>query len=1087
MTVAESASQHPRVGMLATVRNRRGILTAVDPYADDNGAVFHLVTIEYLDADGDREDQLIWEREVAPSTLKPTALPNIDALPPMVVDEYDALVRAVRWGALTPFVDPDGSDGPLTRLPIIAPVHGAIQVEDFQLVPLLKALQMPRVSLLLADDVGLGKTVEAGLILSELLNRRRIRRVMVISPASLCLQWQQEMSEKFALSFDLVNRDETHALRKRLGMDANPWRTYSRIITSYYYLKQPDVLEQFLASSRSTRGDSPHLPWDLLIVDEAHNLTPSPFGEDSDLAKMLERIAPLFEHRLFLTATPHNGHTRCFSGLLERLDPVRFSQTSELSPAERSRIEEVVVRRLKRDINARTNPPRFCRRDTVAIPLRFSPEEVALSKAFQTFRTSLRRLILTRKRGDQVAGTFALEVLGKRLLSCPVAFADSWWRCRTGLALQEQAEAEEVRAAERAASEDTGDDREAESRTAHAAHVVGAWLKPFAASLKDEMLDLDLAIEAIGLDASQGAANELTPEHDARFDALCAWVDARLRIVNGGWRDDERLVIFTEYKTTLDYLVRRLQQQYGGNDGAIRVLFGGLDLSEREAVKRAFNDPADPVRILVATDTGSEGLNLQETARYLIHYDVPWNPARLEQRNGRLDRHGQARDVQVFHFATDDDADIAFLAHVVEKVHTIREDLGSTSEVFDIAFQRRFLHGEDAGNVRGDLDRQVERARGRAAVPRTPSVDTGEEEYLRLQALKDELDLDAETLQQTLDVAMGIGVGRPRLEADDQGRSRLRHPIPAAWDDLVTDSLRLPSRIGQLGALPAMVFDPAHFLVDVGGRSVFRPLRDTVLLHLAHPMFRRALSTFARARFPGASDERVTSRWTVRRGAVPTGADALILLTVEELAVNELRESFHQWVRTWQLPVCNGALGDPLPHAPSYLLREGALAPLDGDLLRAQDVWADVWMEVQEFVALQSTDLTGRLQAALAEERVRAEKDEQARFQSRQGELSTLIQQTTLERLEREIAELRAEQQQGVLNVFAEDLLELESSIRLKEEEVQRRKAHYTALREQLDRERTRVMDYLLPNRFAMRGQAQVFPVAVEIRLPEVQ
>ena len=140
-----------------------------------------------------------------------------------------------------------------------------------------------------------------------------------------------------------------------MGMDANPWRAFSRIIASYHYLRQDDVLEQFLAASNPPEG-SPYLPWDLLIVDECHNLMPSAFGEDSDLCRMLRLIAPRFEHRLFLSATPHNGHTRCFSGLLEILDPVRFSQTSELKPAERGRVQQIVLRRLKREINARTTP-----------------------------------------------------------------------------------------------------------------------------------------------------------------------------------------------------------------------------------------------------------------------------------------------------------------------------------------------------------------------------------------------------------------------------------------------------------------------------------------------------------------------------------------------------------------------------------------------------------------------------------------------------------------------------------------------------------------------------------------------------------
>ena len=354
----------PRAGMVATVRNRQGVVAAVEPFDGESGRL-HLVHVEYKDAHAPSEERLLWELEPNRVLLEPNALPDpaqADAMPP---EDFDALLRAARWTALRPYLDPDGGSlqpgsargspspekGPLTREPIASPFHGSVRVEDYQLVPLLKALRMPRVSLLIADDVGLGKTIEAGLILTELLLRRRIQRVLVLTPASLRQQWRDELWDKFSLRFEVVDRQGAERLRRRLGMDANPWRSFSRIVASYHYLRQPDVREQFLAACRTPEG-SPHLPWDLLIVDECHNLMPSPFGEDSELCQTLRLVAPRFEHRLFLSATPHNGHTRSFTGLLEMLDPVRFTRTSEMSPAMRGRVDDVVVRRLKREINA---------------------------------------------------------------------------------------------------------------------------------------------------------------------------------------------------------------------------------------------------------------------------------------------------------------------------------------------------------------------------------------------------------------------------------------------------------------------------------------------------------------------------------------------------------------------------------------------------------------------------------------------------------------------------------------------------------------------------------------------------------------
>ena len=165
----------PRIGLFATVRNRRGLTTGVQPF-DGPGGRLHLVSIDYKDDQFPRSERLIWELEPAGRLLEPTALPRVSASDPMPAEDFDALLRATRWSAATPFIDPDGS-GPLGRLPFASPFHGAVQVDDFQLVPLLKALRMPRVNLLLADDVGLGKTVEAGLILTELLLRRRVQQV----------------------------------------------------------------------------------------------------------------------------------------------------------------------------------------------------------------------------------------------------------------------------------------------------------------------------------------------------------------------------------------------------------------------------------------------------------------------------------------------------------------------------------------------------------------------------------------------------------------------------------------------------------------------------------------------------------------------------------------------------------------------------------------------------------------------------------------------------------------------------------------------------------------------------------------------
>ncbi len=1071
----------PRVGMFATVRNRRGVTTGVEPFDGPVGRL-HLVSIEYKDDQFPRDEKLIWELEPAGRLLEPTALPSVATSEPMPVEDFDALLRATRWSAATPFIDPDGA-GPLGRLPLASPFHGAVQVDDFQLVPLLKALRMPRVSLLLADDVGLGKTIEAGLILTELLLRRRVQRVLVLTPAALRLQWRDEMWDKFSLSFDLVDREETHALRRRLGMDANPWRSFSRIIASYHYLRQVDVLEQFLAACRTPEG-SPHLPWDLLIVDECHNLMPSAFGDDSDLCRMLRLLAPQFEHRLFLSATPHNGHTRCFSGLLEILDPVRFSQTDQLREAERGRVEQVVIRRLKREINARTNPPKFCTRlAPQALVLSLAPQEVALSVAFDAFRKAIHKLMASERGARRRTGSFAVEILGKRLLSCAVAFADSWRRCKQGLTAEQVAAESEVQAARRNLEAETGDDRETQSRVTTAAGVVGAWLQGVAPSLRAEITGIDAAIAGLRLSDESIDFTDVDPLADSRYGALEVLIDRLLR-ESGQWRDDERLVVFTEYKTTLDYLVRRLTAKFGGE--RVLTLFGGMDDVERSEVKSCFNNPAHAVRVLVATDAAAEGLNLQRTARYLLHFDCPWNPSRIEQRNGRIDRHGQPRDVTIFHFVTDQDQDLVFLAHVIRKADEIREDLGSANEIFDEAAHRRLIAGESVQAVKADLDRRVQQALGRVKIDADATVDTGGEGRdadTQLKALAAEIDLDPQSLRDTLESAMAIRGGRPQLDCTDVPRTcKLINPALPGWSEIVDESLRRPQRGGMPGPVARIAFDATPFVDSIGGRQVFSPRPDVLMTHLSHPMLQHAISTLTRRRFPGTGEE--VSRWTVRRSALPAGTDAWVLLSLEELAVNDLRETFHHWVRTIILPVSHGRLGAPLPHTSALKLRDAQPTNDQADHDAARTIVDDIEPELKAQITSHAATLTKALQEQLAEAGKAAWADEEQRYRSRQAEVSTLISENTLARLEREIEALRIERTQGRLFEEAQRLDEISRSIEEKRAEIERRTRHYTEVRDQLERERERVLRFLLPRRHAMTGSAQVFPVSIEVRLP---
>ena len=1061
----------PRAGLLAHVRNRHGVIVAATPFDGESGRL-HLVDVDYKDARQPASERLLWELEPVREVVAPTALPDATARP-MPPADFDALLRAARWSALSPYLGPDGE--PAAEA-VASPFHGAVQVENYQLQPLLQALRMPRVNLLIADDVGLGKTIEAGLILTELLLRRRIRRVLVLTPASLRAQWRDELLGKFALRFEVVDRAATERLRRQLGMDANPWRSFNRIVASYHYLRQPDVREQFLAACRGPE-DAARLPWDLLIVDECHHLMPSPLGEDSELCRTLRAVAPRFEHRLFLSATPHNGHTRSFTGLLEMLDPVRFSRTSEMTPTMRARVPQVVVRRLKRDVDAAAARPRFCRRHPPqAIALAENSLETALTQAFDALRLRIRELVRQQPKQERRAGYFAVEILGKRLLSCPTAFAESWRRVRQGLREDAAASVAVLSAAERAYRQETGDDRETEQREATAATVAGAWLKALALDADKEIGQVEEAVGALGFDLDSPPTTEQTPRTDARFEALTTLID-RLLFTEGA-DNGERLIVFTEYKTTLDYLVRRLRERQPAE--RILTLFGsggsrGMDDAGREQVKAAFNDPASPVRMLIATDAASEGLNLHRTARYLLHYDCPWNPSRLEQRNGRIDRYGQGRDVTVHHFVSDRQPDLRFLDHVIRKAHEIREDLGSLNEIFDRAVYRRLIEGENAADVQAALDANLAAASADASFGANAAAPR---EVRELTTFAQELELDAPAQRDTLEVALATAGERPQLvPAEDAGFYRLRQPDLPGWRDVVDDGLRMPARTGQAtGSVPRLAFNAASFVQRVGRLDVFLPPPDAALMHLAHPLMRRALGVLSRRRYPG---EGQVSRWTVRRGGLPVGVEAAILLSVEELAVNELRETFHNTVRTVALPVRDGAFGDPLPDV-GHVSCGNVLA---ADIARGGRLLDDLQGDLRDWLRRRQRWLTHRLRDQLRIDGEEAMRREDERYRQRQGEVSALIERSTTARLTEELAQLTERRRQGQLFDEDERLAEIERSIEDKEAELRRRRAHWEELRQQLEHERRRTLDNLLPKRFTLAGEAQVFPVVVEVRL----
>jgi hypothetical protein len=331
-----------------------------------------------------------------------------------------------------------------------------------------------------------------------------------------------------------------------------------------------------------------------------------------------------------------------------------------------------------------------------------------------------------------------------------------------------------------------------------------------------------------------------------------------------------------------------------------------------------------------------------------------------------------------------------------------------------------------------------------------------------------------------LETALSLGWQKWPILAEDRTtavpRFKFATEVPRTWHTVVDDSLRIPGT----GALPYLTFNPGYYLDPLpNGRMVFRPKPETTLLHLAHPVFRQAFSSFARERFRDAGQH----RWLVRHATLPVEADAVLLLHIEEMAVNELRETFHHWTRTLAWPITGKKLGPMLDHRPPAVWRDDvddrAVEP--SAIERAVAIYDDIEDDLRESLTTWKKTLTERLTTRLQQAKIRAIAEETERYQSRQGEISRLIQSNKVEMIQRELEAVQNDLAQGFL--FAEFTAERAKLKETLEEELSYRTQHLETLREYLSAERERVLQRLIPARHTLAGAVQMMPIALEIRL----
>ena len=823
----------PEEGQLVMVRNRWWVVSEVKidalagARANPVEKLNHVVSLASIEEDGLGEElEVIWELEPATDVDDRMGLPIPDGLDDPV--KLEALLNASRWATAS------NSDSKHVQ----SPFRSGIEIEDFQLDPLARAITMSRANLLIADDVGLGKTIEAGLILLEFIVRHRAKRILIACPPGLQEKWQEEMQEKFGLDFVIINSAKMREIRRKRGLNVNPWEHHPRLITSIHYLKRDRPRRLFKETL-----PGPHQPivpraWDVLVLDEAQNCAPSGRGKyamDSECTNTIREIAKHFQHRLFLSATPHNGYRESWTALLEMLDEQRFARGAEPDPKQ---LAMAMVRRLKSEIpDYPDGTPRFPKRKLHAIEVDYPESEYEVHALLAQYG-KLRKEKASDKRGE-VASAFVHKLLKKRLFSSPFAFLGTLQehlktlkgdRKKTSKVEFDLLQKRLVRAEE----EEFDTERDWEEATSDAIETAGSVMDALS---KDESEVLQQMTKW---------AEKSTDRPDAKASRLIQWLKETL-CPNGQW-NNRRVIIFTEYRDTQNWLVERLAVEGLVGQGRLEMLYGGMDPKKRKSIIDHFQKPPDrtDVRILLATECAGEGIDLQKHCDQMIHYEIPWNPNRLEQRNGRIDRRGQPSPVvDIHHFVAKGyqqasgsgekshelEADLEFLMRAAEKVETIRQDLGSVGPVIAQQVEEAML-----GDRRTLKTEQAEEEAKKVA-KRVPYDRDVAQRIEKMQALlaetRDTLNLDAKTLEQTVHIGLELAGKEPLTPVDPDG----------SIDVGSYELFWMPNFEGSWAECREGLRDPVYETIRpiTFDHEAAQEIPDVVLVHLNHPLVQTCL------------------------------------------------------------------------------------------------------------------------------------------------------------------------------------------------------------------------------------------------------
>ncbi|BCZ88066.1 helicase-related protein (plasmid) [Thermus thermophilus] len=614
-----------RLGSLVAYRGRPWIL------ADREGDLLYLRPLGAEDLLPVRLDLVAALREVLPhEDLSPASFPPPKATPLASPQEFRLFLQGAR------LLLRDGT-APLRSLGRVG-----VRPRTYQLVPLLMALKLHPVRLLIADDVGVGKTVEAGLVARELLDRKLARRLAVLAPPHLLDQWAEELRDKFALEAVVVSAGSLARLERSLSPGENLYRHFPVVVASIDFVKHERHRALFLEGAP-----------ELVIVDEAHGAVGGP---SEALQKRYELVRALAEdpnrHLLLLTATPHSGLPEAFSRLLGLLSPEFATwDLARLDEEKRARLARHFVQRTRKDIAAAWEgaslfPEREVRYETYLL----SPEYRALYEATYRYAREVVRQSEGLAEGRRRMRWWAALTLLRTVMSSPQSARAALER--RGIPLEDEEALLDLAPQVYESSETTPTDEVPEALVDLAEREASGVVE---GAGRKRLSGLKRLVEA------------LTPEKDTKLQGL-------LSLLSGLLREGHHPVVWCHFVDTAEYVGEAVRKAFP--EAHVAVVTGRMDgEARREAVEALMEETP---RVLVATDCVSEGVNLQRGFTAVVHYDLPWNPNRLEQREGRVDRYGQRarRVVAVRYRGKDNPVDEKVVEVLLRKAEEIRKALG---------------------------------------------------------------------------------------------------------------------------------------------------------------------------------------------------------------------------------------------------------------------------------------------------------------------------------------------------------------------------------------------------------------------------